>query len=49
MRDMARTAAAADAALPERYWIFLRIWVGLGCVAFLALLIVFYLMVAKPM
>jgi uncharacterized membrane protein len=49
MRDMARAAAAAGSALPERYWRFLRYWVALGIVAFGALVIVFYLMVAKPL
>jgi uncharacterized membrane protein len=49
MRDMARQAAAAGTVLPERYWSYLRVWVALGCVAFLSLLIVYYLMVAKPM
>jgi uncharacterized membrane protein len=49
MRDMARAAVAANTALPERYWRFLRIWVALGVVAFVALTIVFWLMVAKPM
>jgi uncharacterized membrane protein len=48
MRDMARQSAAADGALPDRYWRFLRWWVALGIVAFLALVAVFYLMVAKP-
>jgi uncharacterized membrane protein len=48
MRDMARQAASSDAELPARYWRFLRWWVGLGIVAFLALVAVFYLMVAKP-
>ena len=48
MRDMARQAAATSTELPERYWIYLRWWVALGIVAFLALVAVFYLMVAKP-
>jgi uncharacterized membrane protein len=48
MRDLARKASAGDTVLPEQYWMFLRIWVVLGCVALLALLIVYYLMVAKP-
>ena len=48
MRDMARQAAAAGSELPDRYWQFLRWWVALGIVAFLALVVVFYLMVAKP-
>jgi uncharacterized membrane protein len=48
MRDMARHAAAAGGELPERYWQFMRWWVALGIVAFVALVMVFYLMVAKP-
>ncbi|HUP30500.1 MAG TPA: DUF2269 domain-containing protein [Usitatibacter sp.] len=48
MRDMARTAAEQGTALPERYRRFFRIWVALGIPAFLALVAVFYLMVAKP-
>jgi uncharacterized membrane protein len=49
MRDMARVAAANDQPLPALYWTYLRRWVALGIVAFLALVTVFYLMVAKPM
>jgi uncharacterized membrane protein len=48
MRDMAAAAAARSETLPESYWRYLRIWVVLGVVAFLALVAVFYLMVAKP-
>ena len=48
MRDMARAAADAGGSLPERFHRLFRIWVGLGIPAFLALVIVFYLMVAKP-
>ena len=48
MRDMAALAAANGAELPQRYWSFLKWWVALGIVAFLALVVVFYLMVAKP-
>jgi uncharacterized membrane protein len=49
MRDMAQNAAATDQSLPDLYWTYLRRWVALGVVAFLALVLVFYLMVAKPM
>jgi uncharacterized membrane protein len=49
MRDMAVEAARADAPMPAKYWRYLRIWTALGVVAFVALVIVFYLMVAKPM
>lgn len=48
MRDMAVVAARDSTGLPARYWRFLRAWVALGVVAFLALVVVFYLMVAKP-
>jgi uncharacterized membrane protein len=48
MRDMAVQSAASGSALPERYWRFLRYWVALGVVAFVALVIVFFLMVVKP-
>jgi uncharacterized membrane protein len=48
MREMARVAAQQGAPLPDRYWRFFRIWVVLGIPAFVSLVIVFYLMVAKP-
>jgi len=48
MREMAREATVSGAALPARYWRFFRIWVALGVPAFLSLVAVFYLMVAKP-
>lgn len=48
MRDMAQTAAASRTELPPKYWLFLKWWVALGFVAFGALIVVFYLMVAKP-
>ena len=48
MRDMAATANAGGTELPQRYWTFFKWWIALGIVAFLALVVVFYLMVAKP-
>jgi uncharacterized membrane protein len=48
MRDQAIAAAAAGMPLPDSYWRMLRAWVALGVVAFGALVLVFYLMVAKP-
>ena len=48
MRDMARGAAEAQTALPPKYWRFLQFWTLLGIVAFVSLLIVYFLMVAKP-
>jgi uncharacterized membrane protein len=48
MREMAREAARAGGPLPGKYWSFMRAWVSLGVVAFVALVVVFYLMVMKP-
>ena len=48
MRDMAAAAARDRADLPAQYWRYLNAWVALGVIAFLSLVAVFYLMVAKP-
>jgi uncharacterized membrane protein len=48
MRNLAREADARGEPLPARYWRLLWIWTVLGIPAFVALVIVFYLMVAKP-
>jgi uncharacterized membrane protein len=48
MRDMAAQAATAGTALSSLYWSYLRAWILLGVIAFCALVVVFYLMVAKP-
>ena len=48
MRDMAQASARDNLALPALYWRYLRIWTALGIPAFVALVIVFYLMTAKP-
>lgn len=48
MRDMAQLAARENTALPPLYWRYLRWWTALGIPAFVALLVVFWLMVAKP-
>ncbi|HEU4775738.1 MAG TPA: DUF2269 domain-containing protein [Telluria sp.] len=48
MRDMAQVAARDGAELPALYWRYLRIWTTLGIPAFLALVVVYWLMVAKP-
>lgn len=48
MRDMAIHAAANGESLPDRYWRFERIWTALGVPAFAALLVVYWLMVHKP-
>jgi uncharacterized membrane protein len=49
MRDMAAAAASTDTPIPPRYFEFLRWWTALGVIAFVSLVVVFYLMVAKPM
>jgi uncharacterized membrane protein len=48
MRQMAEAAAAAGEPLPPRYFAFLKAWTALGVPAFLALVVVFWLMIAKP-
>ena len=48
MRGFAQDAVKAGTELPPIYWRYLRYWVLLGIPAFLALVVVFYLMVAKP-
>ena len=48
MRRLAQQAAAAGSELPADYDRLLRWWVALGIPAFVSLVIVFYLMVAKP-
>lgn len=48
MRNMAQAAATGGQQLPEQYWAYLRWWVALGVIAFVSLVVVFYLMVAKP-
>jgi len=48
MRDLARVAATSGAPLPPAYDRMLKAWVGLGVVAFAALVVVYWLMVSKP-
>lgn len=48
VRDIARACAANGTALPAAYHRSMRIWFALGWPAFLSLVAVFYLMVAKP-
>ncbi len=49
MRDMAVAAVqAAQPELPAQYWRYFSFWILLGIPAFLSLLLVFWLMVAKP-
>lgn len=48
MRDMALNAQRSGHPLPGRYWRMNRWWVILGTLAFPALIVVFYLMVFRP-
>lgn len=48
MRDIAGLANEANQALPEEYWRLNFYWMLLGSLAFPAVLIIFYLMVFKP-
>ena len=47
LRDLSAGAAAEGAVLPPAFWRFFGWWVSLGCVAFVAFLLIFYLMIAK--
>jgi len=48
LRDLAREAAEAGAPLPERYFRLYRIWFVCGFPAFIAILAIVWLMVARP-
>lgn len=49
VRDMAAQALAGGQALPERAFLYMRIWFVLGWPAFIAFVAIFFLMVAKPL
>lgn len=48
MQALALSACNQQQALPTQYWRYTRYWEALGYPAFLAMLLVFYLMVNKP-
>jgi len=48
MRDLAVAAATSSSPLPVEYKKYYRWWVALGWPAFIGVLFIFYLMVAKP-
>lgn len=48
MRDMAKESLESGEPLPVRYWNMDRWWIILGSLAFPAIVVVFWLMVAKP-
>lgn len=48
MARMSREAVAAGTGLPAAYWRYSRLWFLLGVPAFLAMVAILWLMVAKP-
>jgi uncharacterized membrane protein len=48
MARLAREAAAASRELPPLYYRYARFWFWLGWPAFLSVLAIFYLMIARP-
>ena len=48
MRDLARDSDSHGKPLAYTYWIYARVWFWFGVPAFLSLVVVFWLMVAKP-
>lgn len=48
LKNMCKEAAENDTELPQRYYTLFKIWFLLGWPAFLGLMVIFYLMVAKP-
>jgi uncharacterized membrane protein len=48
MRDFALAAATTSSPLPVEYKKYYRWWFALGWPAFIGVLVIFYLMVAKP-
>ena len=49
MRDLAKTAQSNNLELPIKYWQYDKWWLYLGSLAFPAIIVVFYLMVFKPL
>ncbi|MDA5093343.1 DUF2269 domain-containing protein [Aliiroseovarius sp. KMU-50] len=48
LRDLARQAAQTNTPLPDRYHQLYRIWFAFGWPAFLAMLMIFWVMIARP-
>lgn len=49
VRDMANDALRDDTPLPEQAQRYMRLWFALGWPAFLAFIVIFWLMAAKPL
>lgn len=48
MRDIARDAQASHGALPPLFWRYAKYWELLGYPAFIAMVVIYWLMVFKP-
>ena len=48
MRNLARSAAATSSSLPQEYFKLFRLWFAFGVPAFLSVLAIIWLMLAKP-
>lgn len=48
LRDLAAEAVRTNSELPPQYWRLFKTWVALGVPAFIAFVVIFWLMVAKP-
>ena len=48
MRDLARAAQASNGALPPQFWRYAKYWEWLGYPAFIAMVVIYWLMVFKP-
>ena len=48
VRDLALAAAAAGAELPRSYHVLFRWWFAFGVTAFVAVIAIFWLMIARP-
>lgn len=48
MRNLARLAAEKSQPLPRRYFALFRRWFGCGVAGFGSVMIILYLMIAKP-
>jgi uncharacterized membrane protein len=48
MRDLVRAAGQSGTPIPDSYWAYSRTWLWLGIPAFVAVVVIFWLMVSKP-
>jgi uncharacterized membrane protein len=48
MRDLARAAVAQGGALPSRYFVLFRLWFLFGIPGFGSVMLILWLMIAKP-